>query len=184
MWRACDLCDILMVKKARGDVRILGRVIAVCGRICSGKTYYCEGLRAGRGGVTLSCDELMTALFHHQEGERFDEMSRDAKAYLHKKAAEIAMAGPDVILDWGFWRRDERREVTEYYRARNIGIEWHYIDINDADWRRNIDGRNKKVEAGESSDYYVDEGLLKKLERLFEAPERDEMDIWHAFCRK
>ena len=161
----------------------MGMVIAVCGRICSGKTYYCERLGKNRNAVALSCDELMTALFHHQEGEHFDALSRDAKAYLHRKAAEVAKAGPDVILDWGFWRSDERREVTEFYRAQGVALEWHYVDVSDDDWKRNIAERNAKVESGQSDAYYVDEGLLAKLERLFEAPEKSEMDIWHTVCR-
>ncbi len=159
----------------------MSRIIAVCGKICSGKTNYCRRLAEKENAVQLSIDEVFYDIFHKDAGERHDEIAVDVKRYLHKKAVEIVGAGCNVILDWGFWRKSERREVTEYYRAHGIEIEWHYIDIGDEDWQRNIAERNRRVEMGQSPDYYVDDGLLKKLLSLFEQPERDEIDVWYNF---
>ncbi len=157
----------------------MGKIILICGKICSGKTHYCRELLKEHPAVPLSCDELMGALFHHQEGERFDEIAADAKAYLHRKAMDIAQAGADVLLDWGFWTAQERKEVSDMYRRQGIEYEWHYISVSEARWRAQIVRRNEAVQRGESSDYYVDEGLLQKLESRFEVPQQDEMDIWH-----
>lgn len=159
-------------------------VILVCGKLCSGKTSYCRALLERRRAVALSSDELMTALFHHQEGEKHDELARAAQAYLYQKAVDITRAGCDVLLDWGFWTRAMRREASAFFQARAIPFEWHYIDISDADWRLNIEARNRAVLAQESMDYYVDEGLLQKMLDRFEPPERAEMDVWHVFERQ
>ncbi len=129
--------------------------------------------------VLLSCDELMTELFHHGEGENFDRIAADSKRYLHRKAAEIVKAGVDVVLDRSFWTKAERSDVSEYYRALGIPFEWHYIDTDIGRWQANISARNRAVEAGKTSDYYVDEGLLKKLLISFEPPERNEIHIWY-----
>lgn len=45
----------------------------------------------------------------------------------------------------------------------NINYEWHYIDISDEDWKKNIEERNFKACKTDSHDYYVDAGLLMKV---------------------
>lgn len=158
-------------------------VILICGRICSGKSHYAKRLAEERNAVILSCDEISADIFHHSEGENFDAIAADIKRYLHKIAARIAKAGSTVILDWGFWAEAERREVSEYYAGLEIPFEWHYIHIPDKEWRRNIDLRNSAVLAGETTDFFVDDGLLAKLSAGFETPVREEIDVWHEFKR-
>ena len=34
------------------------------------------------------------------------------------------------------------------------------------------------------SDYYLDEGLLEKLLSMWEAPSKDEIDVWYTLERK
>ena len=43
--------------------------------------------------VILSCDEIENELFHHELGEKHDEVIKDIKRYLHKKASEIVLVG-------------------------------------------------------------------------------------------
>lgn len=107
-----------------------------------------------------------------------DEVLNDIKRYLHKKSIEIVMAGSNVILDWGFWSRKERKKVSEYYKNKDILFEWNYIDISTKDWIQNIRSRNEAVIAGETTDYYVDDSLLNKLNSLFEIPIKEEIDVW------
>lgn len=158
-------------------------VVLICGRICSGKSFYAKNLAEKMSAVTLSCDEVSADIFHHSEGENFDTIAADIKRYLHKIAARIVKAGGKVVLDWGFWTKNERREVSEYYAGLGISFEWHYISIPADEWQRNIELRNASVLAGETTDFYVDDGLMQKLLDRFEDPERDEIDVWHEFER-
>ncbi|MBQ2668601.1 MAG: ATP-binding protein [Clostridia bacterium] len=154
------------------------KVILVCGKICSGKSYYVNQIKKESGAVVLSCDELTWDLFDNDLGDKHDAMMVRVHRYLHKKAAEIALAGCSVILEWGFWRRADRQYATDFYVNQGISVEWHYIDISDENWQRNIASRNAAVAAGETTDYALDEGLLHKLLSLFEEPTRDEIDVW------
>lgn len=162
----------------------MGKIIAICGKICCGKSHYARRLKEKYNAVILSSDELMVDLFHHQEAEKHDDYARDIQKYLHKKAVEITAAGCDVILDWGFWTKSHRQETTDFYADHNINCEWHYIDISDKDWYANIENRNSKILAGLSDDYYMDEGLFKKLMDRFEQPDRSEIDVWYKFTRE
>ena len=153
-------------------------VYLICGKICSGKTRYAERLRAEHNAVILSTDEVTYDLTDNAQGEGYNDFARRVNGYLRKKAVQIVQAGTNVILDWGFWTRADRQEISEYFRCRNVAVEWHYIDVSDARWEKNIAERNCRIESGNGgSDFYVDEGLLKKLESMFEAPGENETDV-------
>ena len=162
----------------------MAKVILICGKICSGKTFYCKTLQKKYNAVLLSCDEIESQIFHHSLGENHDIVAVDIKKYLHRKAIDIISVGCNVVLDWGFWTKEERIETSNYYQSNGIEYEWHYVDITEGDWKRNISSRNKDVITGKSDDYYVDDGLLNKINSLFEIPATDEMDIWYINQRQ
>lgn len=157
----------------------MAKVILICGKVCSGKTFYSKTLQQTYNAVLLSCDEIESQIFHHALAEKHDEVAVDIKKYLHKKAVDIISVGSNVVLDWGFWTRAERTEVSRYYQSKGIEYEWHYVDVTDEIWARNILSRNEAVISGKSEDYYVDEGLLNKIKSSFEIPAKDEIDVWY-----
>ena len=64
--------------------------------------------------------------------------------------------------------------------GNGIDYELHYIHVSDENWKKQIEERNKRVEEGSGgSDFYLDEGLMKKLASKFEEPTEDEVDVWY-----
>ena len=153
------------------------KVIMTCGRICSGKSTYAGKLQKELGAVILSIDELMLDILGGDTGDMHDEYVRRTEMYLYRKSAEIVAAGSDVILDWGFWTRRDRDFAREFYRSRGIDCQFHYVSIDDAEWKRRIEKRNAEVSAGRSDAYFIDELLAAKFQSLFELPDEGEMDI-------
>ena len=161
-----------------------GKIIAICGKIASGKTYYANQIKKKEKAVILNTDELTYAMFENEQGEKYDELANKANEYLLKKATEIAETGCNVILDWGFWTTYNRKYTAEYFSNKNINIEWHYIDIDDISWEKNIEERNRKINQDKNvHDFYVTEGLKKKLLDNWEAPDKEEIDVWYNFKR-
>ena len=158
----------------------MAKVILICGKICSGKTTYAEELKEKEGAVVLSSDELMLSFFDPLLGDRHDELAKRANDYLLRLALKLIEAGVSVILDWGFWTKVGREETGRFFSQHDVETEWHYVRISDEAWRRNIAKRNREVEEGTTQAYYVDEGLLKKLESRFEAPEAEEINVEFA----
>ncbi len=156
----------------------MAKAILICGKLCSGKSYYTQKIRSKFNAVVLSCDEVTLAFEGVFDSSRFDELLISVKEYLLKKSAEIIATGVNVILDWGFLTKAERNSTMNFYKSRSIPSEIHYIDISDEVWRQNIAERNEAVAAGKVSAYYVDEGLAEKLERIFEKPAAYEVDVW------
>lgn len=163
----------------------MSKIIAICGKICSGKTYYANQIKEKENAIILSTDEVTYDLIDNEQGEFYDKLCPKVNAYLMKKSVELVNIGCNVILDWGFWTKKQRNEVTEYFKSKNINVEWHYIDIENDLWEENINERNRNVKSGNSgSDFYVDEGLKKKTLDKFEEPSKGEMDVWYCFERK
>lgn len=159
----------------------MAKVIMTCGRICSGKSTYADQLRRKNSAAVLSVDEIMLALFDHNIGEKHDEYVERTEKFLFDKSVKLVESGINVILDWGFWTKEERRFAREFYRSRNIECEFHYIDISGEEWKLRVENRNKLVSAGRSNNYFVDDGLAKKFASIFELPDKEEIDVWVDF---
>ena len=101
------------------------KVTLICGRICCGKSTYAEKLRIRDGAVVLSIDEIMLAMFGQYVGDMHDEYVARTEKYLFGKSLELIETGIDVILDWGFWTRDERAYAREFYSSSGIEHEFH-----------------------------------------------------------
>lgn len=157
----------------------MAKVIAICGKICSGKSYYANQMKDKENAVILSTDEATYDLIDNEQGEYYNVFAEKVNKYLLKKAAEIVNAGCNVILDWGFWTKEDRKATTKFFHQFGIDVEWHYVDIEPSRWQQLIKKRNTKIQNGiGGSDFYVDEGLMKKLLSKFEVPKRDEIHVW------
>ena len=158
----------------------MAKLLCICGKIGCGKTYYANRLKEQEHAVILSTDEVTYDLTNNQQGDGYDEFAIRVNLYLRKKAVEIVNAGCTVILDWGFWTKENRKEIKRYGENNGVLVETHYIDIDDKTWYENIEKRNNEVISGNGgSSFYVNEGLLNKVSSLFEIPEKEEIDIWY-----
>ena len=98
----------------------MGKLILICGKICSGKTTYAKHLLKTYRAVLLSCDEILLALFGQNLGDKHDEMVNRTKQYLLHKSLEILSIGGNVLLDFGFWQKSERESTTLCFKQPGI----------------------------------------------------------------
>lgn len=151
------------------------KVLIMCGKICSGKSTYAEKLKLENKAVILSVDELTLALFENQAGEKLDFYVEKLKEYFLKKSLDIVEAGADVILDWGFWTKKERDYTREFYDSRNISYQFYYMNVGIDEWKKRILKRNQEIKREQLEAYPIDKGLLSKVEKMFEEPDRKEL---------
>lgn len=156
----------------------MAKVILVCGKICSGKSYYSNVIKDSLNAVVISPDEATYDLINNEQGEFYDVFSKRLNKYLTKKVAEIVDAGANVIFERGLWTKEDREKTVKYYKDKNIECELHYVRVDDETWKKNIAERNSEIENGkDGSNFYLDEGLMRKLETLWEEPTDDEIDV-------
>ena len=155
----------------------MAMVYLICGKICSGKSRFAQLLRAEENAVILSTDEITLALPRHAIRDCFDMVSDGVNNYLLEKSLEIIEAGVSVILDWGFWSRQDRDNVRSFYESHHVSYRFYYLDTDSITLALNVADRNSAVERGETRAFFVDEGLAAKCDALFEEPAADESII-------
>lgn len=157
-----------------------GKVIALCGKIASGKTYYANQIKEKENAIILSVDELTFYLFDNREGENYIDLTKRAIDYFKAKSIELAKKGVNVILDIGLWKSQDRKELREFFENKGIKLEIHYIDIDDKLWEMNISKRNRRIEDGNKGmDFYVKDSLKALVLKLWEEPSKEEIDVHH-----
>jgi len=153
----------------------MAKVVMTCGKICCGKTTYAKRLREEMNAVILSIDEVMLHLFPEGAGDMHDLIAERTEHYLLSLSLQLIQSGTNVILDWGLWTRAQRERIRAFYQTHGeIQNEIHYLKIDQETWNERIRKRNG---ARDASSYYVDEGLLEKVNRLFEEPAAEEVDM-------
>ena len=156
----------------------MGKVILICGKICSGKSHYSNRIKSSLNAVVISPDEATYELINNEQGEFYNVFSTRLNKYLTRKVGEIAKAGANVIYERGLWSKKDRKELKEYYKNNGVDCEIHYVYVDDKTWNRNIKERNQRILDGNGgSDFYLDEGLKNKLDSIWEEPTEDEYDI-------
>ena len=155
----------------------MAKVIMTCGRICCGKSTYARKLQENRNTVVQSIDDITLALCPEGAGEMHDTYVLRAEQYLLALSLQILESGADVILDWGLWTRAQRERLRAFYTGHGVENEIHYLRISPEEWERRIRKRNARQNEEEPQAYFVDEGLLRKVESLFEEPSDTEIDV-------
>ncbi len=155
----------------------MSKVYLICGKICSGKTTYSKKICSENNAILLSVDEIMLSLFDQCCGEKLhQEYEKRIKNYLFDKSFEFLEKGFDVVLDWGFWTKEERDYVKEFYESRNIECELHYIEISDEKWELQLSKRNKETLENKTKAYYLERNRALEFASRFKKPEDDEID--------
>ena len=157
----------------------MAKIILICGKICSGKTTYAKNIMEKNKAVLLSVDEITLTLFGQHLGNRHEEIAEKTEKYLYKKSVEIISLGINVIFDWGFWRKSQRKYAAEYFGNLGINIEWHYIDVDNEIWEKYVQKRNNTIENCSENNYFIDENIARKFWNNFEEPQKEEINIWY-----
>lgn len=117
-----------------------GTLILLCGLPGAGKSTLAKKLASEMSAIVMSPDQAM-----YERGiSFFDEKARaEIEAEQWQKALELAKAGKNIVLENGFWGRDERDKLRLEAHSLGLRIELRFLDIPfDELWQR-VDARNK-----------------------------------------
>jgi len=148
------------------------RLILICGLPGSGKTTLAKQLAPEVPAVRLCPDE-----WKHDLGiDYYDERSRvRLEQRLWRLGQELLGLGQSVILENGFWARQERDELRLAARALGVGVELHYLEAPvDELWRR-LAVRNGQALPGAAPIQRED---LERWAQQFEAPDTVELALF------
>jgi predicted kinase len=156
------------------------RLILICGLPGSGKTTLAKQLAPEVPAVRLSPDEWK----HDLDIDYYDEPRRvRLEQRLWRLGQELLGLGQSVILENGFWAREEREELRLGGRTLGVAVELHFLEVPvDELWRR-LEIRNERAVPGTVPIKRED---LEKWAQQFEAPDVGELALFdkagvHAF---
>jgi predicted kinase len=140
---------------------------------CSGKTTWARTLEVERGALRLTPDEWQIRLFGQDATDPQHDWRHDTiEALLWELAQRALRLGSSVILDFGFWAREER----EYFRGEaarlDANSEIHLLDVPEAELLARLAQQNADAPAGT---FVIPEASLREWGTLFQPPDADEL---------
>ena len=148
----------------------MATVHLVCGFLGSGKTTFARTLTTQHAAIRFSVDEWYLRLF--AEGPTY-ELDRAAMTRLldalNDLWPQIAHAGANVVLDFGFWSRSLRDDVRERAGSAGATIRLHWLQCPDELSLARCLARN-----GRPDSFLISAEGFRELRQHFEPPGADE----------
>ena len=139
---------------------------------CSGKTTLARALEQKYSALRLTPDEWQVRLFGQDATDPEHDARHGLIEALQWEVAERALAlGTNVILDFGFWAREEREDFRA--RAKQLGAssEVHFLDVPSDELLRRLADRNARPGLA----FHIPEEMMRPWIDLFQKPDQDEL---------
>jgi predicted kinase len=106
------------------------------------------------------------------EDPEHDARHRLIESLLWELASRALALGTNVILDFGFWAREEREDFRS--RAKQLGAssEVHFLDVPHDELLRRLAERNAR---GSTLSFRIPEEMMKPWLAFFQKPTPDEL---------
>jgi predicted kinase len=148
----------------------------ISGLPCSGKTTYATALRVDLGAAVFSLDRWLITAFGKYS---IDEIGHDehvrrvlaCRDLIWSAAAELLGRGVDVILDDGFFLRENRIRIIDMARGVGAATKIHFVDTPIDVLQERLQVRNKRLPP---YNFRIGHDMLFAFVALFEPPGPDE----------
>ena len=148
------------------------RLILTWGLPGAGKTTLAKQLAPKVPPVRLSPVDCK----HYLGNDYYDEQRRvQLENRLWRLGQELLTLGQSVILENGFWTREERDELRLGGRSLGVAVELHYVDAPVEELWRRLELRNDEARPGAVPIKRED---LQKWALQFEAPDAAERALF------
>jgi predicted kinase len=140
---------------------------------CSGKTTRAKELEDKLFALRLTPDEWQINLFGHDVYDpEHDKRHSLIEARLWQIAARTLSLGMNIILDFGFWAKEERDDYRA--RAKKLGArsEIIFMDVEEAELMKRVRERNDNLT---NTIAYIPEELMISWIHFFQRPDADEL---------
>jgi len=151
----------------------------ICGMAGSGKTTLAKQLEVTSHAVRFSPDEwIKTIIRDETDKTELDRLRNPIEALQWITAQKVLRRGVSVILENGFWSKEERMAYRNEAKEIGVHVELHYLNVpNDELWRR-IQKRNSERS---TTSFTVTRQELERWLACFNPPDSSESTLYDSF---
>ena len=140
---------------------------------CSGKTTRAKELENELAALRLTPDEWHVRLFGHDIYDPLhDQRHNQIESLLWQVAVRTLSLGTNVILDFGFWAREERAAYRTGAQAVGACSEIIYLHVSETELLRRLHVRNAALN---HDVHYIPETLMQSWLEFFQEPDAAEL---------
>ncbi len=133
---------------------------------CSGKSTYAQAMQAEFPSVILNADPWELALFGSIfPSERHEKVHDQLEKLRWGLGQDIPRQGSSVVLDFGFWAREERDYFRQAAGKLGIGFMIHYLDTSLDVIRERVISRSAR-----ETEFNISYEDILRWNRFFEPP--------------
>jgi predicted kinase len=154
----------------------MATLFLICGLPGAGKPTLAKQLEVSRSALRLSPDEWIARIIKNASDTVELDRLRDPVESVQWDVGQKALSlGVSVILENGFWARNERAMYQSRARALGAGVELHFLDVpKDELWNR-LNQRNSNRPDGS---FVVTKEQLDSWWNSFDPPTADELNTY------
>jgi predicted kinase len=139
---------------------------------CSGKTTLARALEEKYSALRLTPDEWQVRLFGQDATDPQHDARHSVIEALQWEVAERALAlGTNVILDFGFWAREEREDFRSRAKQLRASSEVHFLDVSSDELLRRLAQRNGQPGLA----FHIPKEMMESWIAFFQKPDQDEL---------
>ncbi|MBA2758211.1 MAG: ATP-binding protein [Chloroflexia bacterium] len=147
-------------------------VYAMCGFIGAGKTTFAKELEEKSGAVRITKDEWLIRLIGNDPTiDGFEEYDSKICGLSRDVAFQLVEKGIDVIIDEGFWAKEQRVELRRRIDAIGAKEVLYYVDTPIETIRERVLGRNFNFT---EDSFKISSVMLDNYLRYWQPPSEDE----------
>lgn len=145
----------------------------------SGKTTEAKRIATKHHALRLTPDEWHFHLFGNDfyndasKDNEHDKRHTKIEELMWDTAQKLLLLGTNVILDFGFWAKEERDNLRKKAHILGADFKIHYMDCTVENLWERLKKRNNHPENGAT--FYISRESLDKWNSLFEPPTEDEL---------
>lgn len=144
----------------------------ICGLPGSGKTTLAKQLETSESAVRFCPDEwIADILLDPNDTNEMDRLRDIVESIQWGFTKRLLALGVDVILENGFWSREERFRFRAEAEAIGAKMKLHYLDVELNELWQRLSKRNNNLPSGT---FLVRREHLESWAKLFEPPTEDE----------
>ena len=148
----------------------MSELYIMCGTVGTGKTTYAKKLEQEGKAVLFSADEWMIHFYgNNVPCEDFEQKLGQCKEMIYRTVEKLLDKGINTVLDFGFWKREERDYVRKRFSRHKINLV--LLDCPRQNLKKRLEERNNNLP---EYAYHITDEMYEIFLSKFEYPTEDE----------